>query len=304
MTIPDYQSIMYPLLKLLEDGKEHSLRDCIEILADQFGLSQEERKQLLPSGRQPIFENRVGWARTYLKKAGIVAYPKRGFVQITERGQQVLQSGIDKIDNKFLQQYEGFQEFQSTKRKEANDIVTNDSEERDPVEQIEVAYSRYLDSLVEELLTILRDTDKITPRFFERLVVQVLVSMGYGGGYKEAAKVAGRSGDEGIDGVINQDKLGLDVIYIQAKRWSNPVGRPEIQKFVGALHGQQANKGVFITTSTFTSEAENYAEKVGSKIILINGKKLAELMIEHNVGVYVTSLYELKSIDTDFFEIP
>ena len=304
MSIPDYQTIMLPLLDLLKDGQEKTIRECIEVLANHFGLSKEERAQLLPSGQQPVFDNRVGWARTYLKKAGLLESPRRGTIRITPRGRDVLSEGPARIDVQFLMRFEEFKEFKEFKtlaRQQRNEPkqANNGGGGTDPVEDIERAFSEYQDMLVEELM---KNIHTIAPAFFERLVVLLLVKMGYGGGLKRAAAVVGASGDEGIDGIINEDKLGLDVIYIQAKQWSNPVGRPEVQKFVGALHGKRAKKGVFMTTSSFTREAQEYVQHLDPKVVLVDGESLARLMIDHNVGVTVKSVYELKSVDRDFFE--
>lgn len=301
MSIPDYQTLMRPLLELLSDGRERSMRECIDALADHFHLSKEERVELLPSGQQPVFDNRVGWARTYLKKAGLVEAPARGRLRITARGQEALKISSDRIDVEFLMRYEEFREFRNSSRRTKSDQKTSQAEDAQggPVEQIEHAFSNYQESLIDDLLERIR---AVKAAFFERLVIQLLVAMGYGGGLRQAAKVVGGTGDEGIDGVINEDKLGLDVIYIQAKQWTNPVGRPEIQKFVGALHGKRAKKGVFITSSEFTKEAWDYVSHLEPRVVLIDGKTMARLMIEHNVGVTTKAIYELKSIDQDFFE--
>lgn len=301
MSIPDYQTIMLPLLKLLSDGQERSIRACIDALADHFHLSQEERAELLPSGQQPVFDNRVGWARTYLKKAGLLHSPRRGVVCITSRGKEVLKKNPERIDVEFLMQFDEFLEFrrQSQRKTDEPKASSTDKAQSDPVEQIEQAFSNYQESLIDDVLEKLRG---VTPAFFERLVIRLLVKMGYGGGLKQAAEVVGGSGDEGIDGIINEDKLGLDVIYIQAKQWTTPVGRPEIQKFVGALHGKRAKKGIFITSSEFTREARDYVTHLEPRVVLIDGKTMARLMVEHDVGMTSKSIYELKSIDQDFFD--
>lgn len=298
--IPDYQKIMLPLLRRLEDGAEHSMRELINALAVEFGLTEEERKQLLPSGVQPVFDNRVGWARTYLLKAGLLESPRRGIVKITERGRQVLAQKPEKIDNNFLYQFEDIRPFLSKNR---DNVKADDPPELSmnatPVESIEREYRRLREELAEELLQLVK---KSSPRFFEHLVVQLLVAMGYGGSHQEAAKAIGQTRDEGIDGVINEDRLGLDVVYIQAKRWDTCVGRPEIQKFVGALQGKRAKKGIFITTSTFSKEAREYASTIDIKVVLIDGRELVDLMIDYDVGVVTQTTYRLKKIDYDFFE--
>lgn len=300
MAIPDYQSIMLPLLKELADEEEHVFRNLIEALATRFNLSDEERKELLPSGTQPLFNNRVGWAKTYLKKAGLVDSPRRAIITITQRGKNFLLSNPTEIRVKMLEQFPEFVEFRSGK-KEDSEIQIEEAAEQTPEETLESAYQKIRSSLAQELLNRIGE---LSPTFFERLVVELLVKMGYGGSIKDAGKAIGKSGDEGIDGTIKEDKLGLDVIYIQAKRWKpgNIVGRPEIQRFVGALAGQGAKKGIFITTSDFSKEALDYAPKNETKIVLLDGKQLAQLMIDYNLGVTVQQVYELKKIDSDYFE--
>ena len=247
MPIPDFQSIMLPLLLQVSDDKEYRYRDLIEILAERFKLSDSERNELLASGNQPIFDNRVGWAKTYLKKAGLLDSPKRAIVAITQRGQEVLNTKPSKINIRFLRQYPEFVEFHTAKRDdtiEVDDSVGQDEVHETPEERLENAYQSIRKTLAEELIG---KVYKLTPAFFERLVVELLVKMGYGGSITDAGKAIGKSGDEGIDGTIKEDKLGLDIIYIQAKRWQkgNIVGRPEIHKFVGALAGQGAKKRNF-----------------------------------------------------------
>lgn len=299
MSIPDYQSIMLPLLRYAEDQKEHSLRDAIETLADSFQLSEEERKELLASGQQAIFGNRVGWARTYLKKACLLENTKRGFFKITARGIDVLKQGLKEINVKFLDQFPEFVEFRTTKEKTVESTLPAETNfEKTPEETLESAYQRMRQDLAAELLQSIKEC---SPSFFERLVIDLLVKMGYGGTRKDAGAAIGKSGDGGIDGIIKEDRLGLDAIYIQAKRWENPVGRPEIQKFAGALQGQRAKKGVFLTTSAFSSEAHDYVSRIESKIVLIDGNLLANLMMDHNVGVSSIAAYELKRVDTDYF---
>lgn len=302
MAVPDYQSIMLPLLKEVSDKKEHRFRDLIESLSDKFRLTEEERKELLPSGQQPIFDNRVGWAKTYLKKAGLLNSPKRAYVEISERGLDVLRQNPMEINVKFLKQFDEFIEFQTpNKDKESElDYTIEESSDRTPEEQLESAYQRIRKSLAQEILNKVLD---MSPSFFERLVVELLVRMGYGGSLKDAGQATKQSGDEGIDGTIKEDKLGLDIIYVQAKRWQigNVVGRPEIQKFVGALAGQGAKKGIFITTSSFTKDALRYVPRNETKIVLIDGDRLAQLMIDYNLGATTQTNYELKKIDSDYF---
>lgn len=300
--IPDYQSLMLPLLKLVADKQEHKYRDLIENLAVQFQISEEERKELLASGNQPIFDNRVGWAKTYLKKAGLLDSPKRAIFKITELGVQTLNKNLDKIDAKYLRQFSSFLEFQNVSRSddEKEELIIQENTENTPEENLDKFYQRIRKELATELLN---KVIELSPTFFERLVVELLVKMGYGGSIKDAGKAIGKSGDEGIDGTIKEDKLGLDIIYIQAKRWKigNVVGRPDIQKFVGALAGQGAKKGIFITTSNFTKDALDYTPKNETKIVLIDGVQLAQLMIDYNLGCNIHQVYELKKIDSDYF---
>ena len=299
MPIPDYQSIMLPLLKFLGDKKEHYLRDAIDYLSKIFGLTDQEYKELLPSGQQAVFDNRVGWARTYLKKAGLVESTKRAYFKITDRGLKVLKDNPKEINVKSLEQFPEFIEFRSIRRKKATkpnekEILINQTLE----ETIESAYQGMKEGLAAELL---QNIKRSSPAFFEKLVLDLLVKMGYGGTRKDAGQAIGRSGDGGIDGIIKEDRLGLDILYIQAKRWENPVGRPEIQKFAGALQGKRAKKGIFITTSSFTKEAEDYVSRIDSKIVLIDGNLLTQFMIDQNVAVSQISSYEIKRIDMDYF---
>lgn len=300
MAIPDYQSLMLPLLKLIGDKQEHSLRETIEKLAEEYGLTDEERKKLLPSGQQPVFDNRVGWARTYMKKAGLIESTRRGYFRITARGLGVLNKKPPVVNDKYLEQFPEFIEFQSRKpRAKKNEQKEVISSKQTPKELIEEGYQKTRQNLAHELLNRVKSN---SPKFFEKLVVELLVKMGYGGSIKDAGQAIGKTGDEGIDGIIKEDRLGLDVIYIQAKRWENTVGRDEIQKFVGALEGKRAKKGVFITTSTFTSGAVDYAQQINTKVILIDKEQLAQFMIDFDVGVSREMVYEVKRIDTDYFE--
>lgn len=298
MSVPDYQTLMLPLLNRTSDGQEHTLPSLVDALAAEFRLTDPERRELLPSGGQFLFDNRVGWARTYLKKAGLVASPKRGIIQITERGRQVLREKPARVDNKLLRRFPEFLEFQNSKTDEKETSGTVD-EPLDPQESIEAGYQRIKKQLSSELLVRIKSA---SPRFFERLVVELLLKMGYGGSRKDFGEAIGKPGDRGIDGVIKEDKLGLDMVYIQAKRWDNaPVGSKEIQAFVGALHGKKARKGVFITTSDFSKAAHEYVREIQDKVILINGEELADLLIEHGVGVSTVATYDIKKVDLDFF---
>jgi restriction system protein len=298
MTIPDYQTLMLPLLELAADGKEHFLRDVIEKTADEFNLTEDERKELLPSGQQAIFTNRVAWARTYLKQAGLLEATRRGYFQITKRGKQVLAEQPTKIDVKYLEKFPEFLDFR-TRKKDKNDTASEERlGEETPEESLETAYQKVRQELAQELL---RQIKQCSPLFFEKLVIDLLVKMGYGGTRRDAGKAIGKSGDGGIDGIIKEDRLGLDIIYIQAKRWEGNVSRPEVQKFAGALQGQRAKKGIFITTSSFTQEAWDYVSRIDSKIVLIDGDLLAQFMLDHSVGVSTVATYEIKKVDSDYF---
>lgn len=304
MAIPDYQTLMLPVLKLASDRAEHKFSQAVEVLADEFSLSPEERNELLPSGSQAVFNNRVGWARSYLKQAGLLESPRRGYFKISETGLKFLNTNPPKIDSSVLEQFPDFIEFKNRKRdkSEKNDVSevsTKQWEAQTPEDSLAFAYSKLRSSLESEILTSVKEA---SPSFFERLVVDLLVKMGYGGNRKDAGKALGKSGDGGIDGIINEDRLGLDVIFIQAKRWEGTVGRPEIQKFAGALQGQRAKKGVFITTSSFTKEAREYVSNIEVKIILIDGDLLSSLMVDHNVGVSTVGQYEVKKLDSDYFD--
>lgn len=302
MSIPDFQTIMLPLLTLVSDGSEYRFRDVVDAMVKQFRLSEEERLELLPSGRAPKFANRVGWATTHLFKAGLIERPRRGYLTITERGLSVIDEAPDSVNLKFLDRYPEHVSFRNK-----NDVAVSESvqvarqpdEESTPVETIEEAFRTLRSSLAEEILQQIKEC---SPEFFERLVVDLLVKMGYGGTRAEAGKAVGKSGDGGIDGIINEDRLGLDVIYIQAKRWEATVGRPEIQQFAGALQGRKARKGVFITTSSFSKAAVTFAHDIESSIVLIDGDMLGGLMIDHDVGVTLETSYVIKRVDSDYFD--
>ena len=297
MSIPDYQTIMLPLLKILADEREHSFHDSIENLAQFFKLSVEERKELLPSGQQPVFDNRVGWAHTYMKKTGLLETTRRGFYRITKRGLDALRQNPSEINVKFLKQYPDFIEFREIKKEKISPEIEA-TEKQSPEDLLVYGYQKIRRELADELLAQIKSC---SPEFFERLVIELLVRMGYGGSRKDAGKAIGKTGDEGIDGIIKEDKLGLDTIYIQAKRWENTVSRPEIQKFAGALQGHRAKKGIFITTSSFSKEALDFASKIDSKIVLIDGEHFTQLMIDNDIGVSKIASYDIKKIDTDYF---
>lgn len=304
MAIPDFQTLMLPLLEFASDGAEHMPRDAVKSLIDKFRLTPEEQAQMLPSGRVTVMQNRVAWANTHLKKAGLLEAVKRGVFRITARGNQVLAQQPARIDMKFLEQFPEFIAFRDAsasssadEEQERNNRV--DAIEQTPEETLELAHQALRQSLSQDLLKNVLDC---SPEFFEHLVVELLVKMGYGGSRRDAGERIGRSGDGGIDGIIKEDRLGLDVIYLQAKRWQGSVGRPEIQKFVGALQGQRARKGVFITTSTFTADALDYASRIDTKVVLIDGNQLANLMMDFDVGVAAVATYTVKRIDSDYFE--
>jgi restriction system protein len=303
MAIPDYETVMLPLMQFASDGKEHSIDELTKHLSDLFKLSPEEREQRIPSGQSTYIKNRTGWARTYLKKAGLLSSPKRGAVQITDRGREVLAQKPERINRALLEQFSEFREFQQKTAPqvniEVNSPVAPDTET--PEETIERSYTELRSQLADELLEQIKSCSS---DFFDRLVVDVIVAMGYGGSHRDAAKATQRSNDGGIDGIIKQDRLGLDTIYIQAKKWdeSRPIHRPEIQKFAGALQGVRARKGIFITTSSFSEGAREYVATIDSKIVLIDGTELAQLMIDHGIGVTPHQTYEIKRLDSDYFE--
>jgi restriction system protein len=304
MAIPDYQTLMLPLLRALEDGRDHSLRDVAVQLAQEFGITREEERQLLPSGKQTVFLNRVGWARTYMKKAGLVEGWGRGQLRITEEGTRVLAEAPERLDNAFLRNYPAFREWAGYRPPGQpvsghQPVQATVPEELTPEELLESSYQTLRDALARDLLLRVKQSP---PDFFERLVVDLLVAMGYGGSRTDAGEAIGRSGDEGIDGIINEDRLGLDVVYVQAKRWDRTVGRPEVQAFAGSLEGQRAQKGVMITTSAFSPDARQFVKQIGKKIVLIDGHELADFMIDFGVGVNTTRVYELREIDDSYFE--
>jgi restriction system protein len=301
MSIPDFQTLMLPLLILAADGELHYIHDAVDKLADEYSLTDDEKSRLLPSGQQPAFYNRVGWARTYLKKSGLIEDPKRGYFQITSKGKEILKTNPSRIDMKYLQQFPEYIEFRKTTREtDGSEGAEKDLEELTPEEALEDAYQRIRKELAEDLLGYVLNS---SAGFFEKLVVELLVKMGYGGSQRNVAKAVGQSGDEGIDGIIDEDRLGLDTIYIQAKKWKpeTTVGRPEIQKFVGALQGKRAKKGIFITTTKFSNDAREYARFIDTKVVLIDGTQLTDLMIDYGVGVASRTSYDIKTLDTDYF---
>jgi restriction system protein len=302
MPIPDFQSFMLPVLVLAGDGHEHSLEEAREVLARQFELTLEERNELLPSGRQRRFDNRVAWAKSFLDKARLLDTPRRAHFQITERGKRLLAENLKRIDIPLLERFEEFREFRSVQPKPPGVSMVErhqaENQSSTPEELLEQAYQSIRADLAAEVLARVKGGSS---QFFENLVVELLLKMGYGGDRAEAGKAIGGVGDEGIDGIISEDRLGLDTIYIQAKRWEGTVGRPEIQKFVGALHGKRARKGVFITTGTFSPDARDYVSRIDPRVVLIDGRELANYMLDLDLGVTPKATYQVKRIDSDYF---
>jgi restriction system protein len=302
--IPDFQTIMLPVLESLADGQEKTIRDLTALLADRYGLTEAERAEVIPSGQQTIFSNRVAWAKSHLKYAGLLENPARGRVRISELGHKVLAERPLAINVKFLKRFPSYCEFigkseSKTENEGKATTTTVIEDERTPLELIDAAYKSLTLATAEEVLSRLRTC---SPAFFESVVVKLLMAMGYGG-VAGHGSVTGKSGDGGIDGVIKQDKLGLDVVCMQAKRWEAPVGRPVIQGFVGSMDYIRAKKGVIITTSTFTKDGLDFVDRIeGKKVVLIDGSRLSDLMIEHNLGVTTTKTYTLREVSNDFFD--
>ncbi len=295
MAVPEFQSFFKPLLDFAADRQEHSIQEARDAIARTMALPEEDTKELLPSGMQTKFDNRVAWAKSYFVQARVLEAPRRGHFRITERGMDLHKQGHKRIDVKILNQYPEFVEFHKARTpKEEEAEPTSET----PEEALQHAYESIRSDLAGQ---ILERITRNSPQFFERLVVDLMVSMGYGGSRADAGKSIGGGSDEGIDGIIKEDRLGLDVVYLQAKRWDGTVGRPEVQKFVGALHGKRAKKGVFITTGKFSDDAWNYVEKIDPKVILIDGRALAELMIDDGLGTTTTATYPIKRIDSDYF---
>lgn len=305
MAIPGFQFLMLPLLHLAQDNGEHSLNEVVESLAKRFGLNENDRRELIPSGGQFKFDNRVGWARTYLTKAGLLETTGRSKFRITARGQAIVRNPPLEIDARYLRRFPEFQEF--SRRPSGNDHppdprpdheAPDDDTKQTPDEELESIYQSIRRDLAHDLLSRIRSCP---PRFFEQLVVDLVVAMGYGGSRKDAGQAVGQSGDGGIDGIIKEDKLGLDVVYIQAKRWESIVGRPIVQAFAGSLEGQRARKGVLITTSQFSQDARDYVTRIEKRIVLIDGEQLAQYMIDHGIGVTEAATYTIKRVDLDYF---
>jgi restriction system protein len=307
MGIPDFQSFFYPFLKLSSDKKEHSLSEVRDFMTEYFPLTDEDKSEKVPSGTQSKFDNRIYWTKSYFIKAKLISQTKRGHFIITDRGSDFYSKFKDSITINDLKEFAEFKEFSqgSNHNSEITSTIekveTSISENKTPLEKLEESYLFIHKELAIELLDKIKSNSW---QFFEDLVVDLMVKMGYGGSRSKAGQSIKRTNDEGIDGIINEDKLGLDVIYLQAKKWTNDggIGRPEIQKFVGALHGQRAKKGVFITTSYFAKTAYEYVKSIDPKVILIDGETLANLMIEYDLGTSTVESYHIKKIDLDYFE--
>jgi restriction system protein len=300
MPVPGFQKYFLPFLELIKDEKEHAMSELYESLANYFKLSDEEKSELLPSGLQTRHVNRVQWTRTFLKKAQLLESSGRGKIRILERGIKVLSENLSEINIKYLERFPEFKEFRtSTKSNGDEPKILIEETVQTPDEILEASYNNLRQELAKDLLDKVKSC---SPKFFENLVVDLLVAMGYGGSRKDAGQAVGKGGDGGIDGIIKEDKLGLDVVYIQAKRWENNVGRPVVQAFGGSLMGKRANKGVMITTSKFSQDAKDYVKNIEKKIVLIDGEELAQFMIDHDIGVYETANYVVKKMNTDYFE--
>lgn len=299
MSVPKFHEFMLPLLALADDGDAHRLRECLDTLAENLGVSDEDKTELLTSGKRTKLYDRVSWAKTYLSQAGLIQSTGHGAFKITVRGREVLQNKPPEISLRYLGRFPEFKEFQSRHREDTETKEIKDKDET-PQDTLEAAYQLVQEQLAIDLLERVKNS---TPTFFETLVVDLLVAMGYGGSRRDAGRAIGRSGDEGIDGIIKEDRLGLDTVYVQAKRWTDGVvGRRDIQAFAGSLDGQRARKGVFITSSRFTPDARDFVGRIDKKIVLIDGEQLAQLMIEHGVGVTEIATYTTKRIDSDYFE--
>ncbi|MGB8929903.1 MAG: restriction endonuclease [Anaeromyxobacteraceae bacterium] len=306
MAMPSYDSFMLPLLRLLADGQEHDIRELRDKLAAEFKLSDEDRAARVSNGRQRTFDNRVGWAKTYLDKAGLITSPRRAWCRIADTGRGVLARKPERITKDFLLQFESFRAFAVRPAAEDSDVEATPTQAEPgsqsatvtPEEALERAYGEIRRKVEADLLDVV---GRASPGFFEKLVVELLVKMGYGGTLEDAGKALGRSHDGGVDGIIKEDHLGLDAIYVQAKRWQANVGRPDVQAFSGSLDGERSRKGVFITTSAFTSEAREYVKKIEKKIVLIDGRQLAGLMVDFGIGVNTVNAYEIVRVDGDYF---
>ncbi len=308
MPIPDFQTAMLPVLRAFSNGAQ-SVAEVLPVLRTEFSISDEEAEELLPSGRITTLQSRAHWARTYLSKAGLLTSPSRNRHVITAAGRDLLASGVTRIDMKALERfpaYVAWKEKETTAETQQTQPATQTGESaviQTPEERIERDFADIQASLTDDLLSAVQG---MTPKQFEQLIVDLLLKMGYGGGDRSMGERIGKSGDGGIDGIINEDALGLDAVYVQAKRYApdSNVGRPALQAFVGSLTGEGANKGVFVTTSDFSREARDYLNKVQHRIVLINGERLARLMIQHEVGVRARRSFVIRSVDEDYFADP
>lgn len=306
MTIPDFQTLMRPLLKLGENGDEIRTSDCVDDIANQFNLTDDEKEEMLPSGRQPLLLNRIHWARTYLGKAEVITSPKRGYFKITDRGLKLLQNGPERITIKILENYPEFKQWRDAQSgsiaKETKNIANDEdvNNDKSAEERLEEAHSELNEQLKAD---ILQNLYNVSPSMFEKIIVDLLISMGYGGGKAEMGKALMKNNDGGVDGIIKEDELGLDVVYVQAKKHKldSSIGRPDIQSFAGSLEGFNATKGVFVTTAKFAHTVKDYVERIHKRIVLIDGQRLASLMVRHGVGVRTKDIYELKDLDEDYF---
>jgi restriction system protein len=302
MAVPDFQTLMLPLLQSLRDGGSHSTQETIDAVAADLGLSETDVDEPMPSGKGPLFTNRLAWAKLHLKRAALIESERRGVYRITDRGRDVLRDPPARLTLSYLVRFPEYVEFRSRSRapteQSPSGVATTEEGNRTPEEYLEYGYSRLRGALAEEILSRVA---AMPPAFFEKLVIDLLLAMGYGGSHEDAGRAVGRGGDEGIDGVIKQDRLGLETVYVQAKRWQGTVGRPEIQRFAGALQGRRARKGIFITTSEFSKDAQAYAGSIEATIVLVNGGQLADLMIDHGIGVAPVCTYEIKRLDSDYF---
>ena len=300
--IPDYQSLMRPVLTASSEGEIH-IQEVVSRLGNELHLSEDEKAQLLPSGKKTKFANRVEWAKTYLKQAGLVGSTKRGYFRITERGQQALDDNVE-VNNVYLSQFEEFQEFKSRSKESVSDNNGKQAlefEDKTPDEILRSSYETLKNTLGAEIIEKLRC---VSPQRFEKVIVELLIAMGYGGSSENAGRALGQSGDDGIDGVIDQDPLGVDQVYVQAKRYqeTNNVGSGAIRDFFGALNLKKAQKGIFVTTSDFTPSALQTAKDLGMRLVLINGEQLSKLMIRYNVGCRDEDVIYIKQINYDYFE--
>lgn len=316
MAIPNYQTLMLPLLRTLRSGNPQHVREIASSLGREFQLTEEELNQLTPGGGSLQFHGRVSWAKTYMSQAGLVEQVSRGVYRISDKGKLAIAENPERIDNHFLMRYQGFRDFKNRSGTRggrsdftnplngktdslAADNGSNEDSIGDPGERLNAAYREIRAALATDLLDQVKQA---SPQFFEVLVIDLLLAMGYGGSREDAGQVVGKSGDGGIDGIIKEDRLGLDFVYVQAKRWADAVSRPTVQGFAGSLEGARARKGVLITTSHFTPGALDYVKQIEKRIVLIDGNQLADYMIDFGIGVTSVSTLHIRRIDQDYFE--